>query len=60
MQREYKIKEGRFRLDVKQKLLTQKKILYSLERVAQRSYGCPILWGQVRWGLGQPDLVWGS
>ena len=52
-----KVKEGRFKLDVR------KKNLYceggeALEQVSQRSCGCPLP-GQVGWGFGQPGLVEG-
>ncbi|GAB0188666.1 hypothetical protein GRJ2_001331900 [Grus japonensis] len=57
----FKLKEGRFRLDIKEE------ILYceggeALEQVAQRSCGCPMpgnVQGQVGWGFGQRGLVEG-
>jgi len=55
----FKLKEGRFRLDV------QREVLYYesgevLERAAQRGCGCPVpgdVQGQFEWGAGQPGLV---
>jgi len=57
----FKLKEQRFRLDIKRKFFTQ--------RAVRRWHSCPEkLWcpipggtqGQVGWGPGQPELVGGS
>ena len=51
----FKLKEGKFRLDVGKKFFTG--------TAAQRSCGCPIpgcAQGQVGWGPGQPELVVGN
>jgi len=58
----FKLKEGKFRLDI------MRKILYSesgeaLAQAAQRRCGCSILGGiqgQVGWGPRQPNLVDGN
>ena len=54
----YKIKVGRFRLDVRKKFFTQESS-EALEQVVQRSYQCPIIGihGQIGWDPAQPDLV---
>ncbi len=54
----FKLKEGRFRLDVRGKFFTKSGEV--LEQAAQRGCGCPIpggVQGQVGWGPGQPGLV---
>ena len=54
----FKLKEGRFRLDVRGKFFTMSGEV--LERAARRSCGCPVpggVQGQVGWGPGQPGLV---
>ena len=48
----FKLKEGRFTLDIKKKFFTMRVV--TLEQVAQRSCGCPIsgsVQGQVGWGF---------
>jgi len=53
----FKLKEGRYLLDVRAILFIQKMLKH------WRSCGCPIpgcTEGQVGWGPGQPDLVGGS
>ena len=55
----FKLKEGRFRLDIRKKFFYNESGR-TLEQVAQRSCGCPIpggAQGQVGWGFEQPDLV---
>ena len=71
----FKLKEGRFGLDIGKKFFTQRVVRHwhrlpreavnvpSLEKVTQKSCGCPIpidAQGQVGWGTGQPDLVRGN
>ena len=54
----FKLKEGRFRLDVRGKFFTERAVL--LERAAQRGCGYLIpggVQGQVGGGPGQPGLV---
>ena len=51
----FKLKEGRFRLDCRKKVFTQK-VLEAPAQAAQRSCGCPIPGG----AEGQADLVGGS
>ena len=54
----FKIKEGRFKLDIRRKFFTQGDV--AQEQVAMRSCGCSILGdvqGQVGWSPLQPDLV---
>ena len=56
----FKLKEGRFRLDIQRKFFTQ--CGEALAQAAQRSCGCPIpggVQGQAGWGFGQPGLVGG-
>ena len=51
----FKLKEGRFRLDIRGKFFT--KSGEALQQAAQRGCGCPIPGGvqdQVGWGPGQP------
>jgi len=48
----FKLKEGRFRLDIRKKL----------KQVAERSCGCPLpgsVQGQAGWGFEQPGLLEG-
>ena len=54
----FKLKEGRFRLDVRRKFFTMK--VEVLEQAAQRGCGCPVPQDQVGWGIWQPDpvLMW--
>ena len=55
----FKLKEGRFRLDVRGEVLYQESGEV-LEWDAQRGCGCPIpggVQGQVGWGPGLPGLV---
>ena len=55
---DFKLKEGRFRLDVRGKLFIESGEV--LAQAAQRGCGCPIprgVQGQVGWGPGQPGLV---
>jgi len=52
----FKLKEGRFRLDMRKKCFTVR----ALAQVAQRNCGCPLpgsVQGQVGWGCEQPGLV---
>ena len=54
----FKLKEGRFRLDVRGKFFTESGEV--LKQAAQRGSGCSIPGGvqdQVGWGTGQPGLV---
>jgi len=54
----FKVKEGRFRLAIKEKFFYDKGG-ETLAQVAQRGSGCPIpgnIQGQVGWGSEQPDL----
>ena len=54
----FKLKEGRFRLDVGEVLYYESGEV--LAQAAQRGCGCPVpggVQGQVGWGLGQPGLV---
>jgi len=49
-----KLKEGRFRLDIRKKYFTMR------EQIAQRSCGCPLpgsVQGQGGWSSDQPGLV---
>ncbi|KAK4832329.1 LOW QUALITY PROTEIN: hypothetical protein QYF61_021779 [Mycteria americana] len=55
----FKLEEGRFRLDMRKKPFMMR-VGETLEEVALRSHGCPIIGsvqGQVGWGFEQPDLV---
>ena len=57
----FKLKQGRFRLDIRRKLFTQSDD--ALEQVAQGGCGCPIpggIQGQAGCGSGQPGLVVGD
>jgi len=57
----YKLKEGRFRLDIRKKFFTMERS-EAPEQLAQRSCGCPLpgrAEGQVGWGFEQPGLVEG-
>ncbi|KAK4824765.1 hypothetical protein QYF61_018499 [Mycteria americana] len=54
----FKLKESRFRLDIRKAFFTMSG--ETLEQVAQRSCGCPIIGSvqdQVGWGFEQSDLV---
>jgi len=54
----FKLKEGRFRLDVRGKIFTQSGGL--LEQAAHGSCRCPMhggVQGHAGWGSGQPGLV---
>ena len=54
----FKLKEGRFRLDVRGKFFTMRVV--RCWNSCQRGCGCPIpggVQGQVGWGPGQPGLV---
>ena len=54
----FKLREGRFRLDVEEVLYYESGEV--LEQAAQRACGCPVpggVQGQVGWGPGQPGLV---
>ena len=54
----FKLREGRFRLDVGEVLYYESGEV--LEQAAQRGCGCPVpgsVQGQVGWGPGQPGLV---
>jgi len=56
----FKLKEGRFRLDVRKQIFTEGD--ETVEQVTQRSCGCPLpgsVQGQVGWGFKQPGLVEG-
>ena len=56
----FKLKEGRFRLDIRKKFFTVNG--ETLAQAAQRSCGCPLpgrVQGQVGRGFGQPGLVEG-
>jgi len=56
---DFKLKEGRFRLDIRKKFFVMK-VDEALAQVVQRSCGCPIIGsaqGQVGWGVEQPGLV---
>ena len=41
----FKLKEGRFRLDVRGKFFTERVVSEVLERAVQRGCGCPVLGG---------------
>ncbi|KAK4810947.1 hypothetical protein QYF61_013356 [Mycteria americana] len=56
----FKLKEGRCRLDIRNRVFFYNEGGETLEQVAQRSCGCSIpgsVQGQVGWGFEQPDLV---
>ena len=55
----FKLKEGRFRLDVRKKSVFYREGGEVLEQIAQRGGGCPIpgdFKDQGGWGSEQPDL----
>jgi len=57
----FKLKQGRFRLDIRRKLITQSDD--ALEQVAQGGCGCPIpggIQGRAGCSSGQPDVVAGD
>ena len=57
----FKLRQGRFRLNIMRKFFTQGGD--ALEQVAQRGCGCPIpggIQGQAGCGSGQPGLVVGD
>ena len=57
-----KLRQGRFRLDIRRKIFTQRVVTH-LKQVAQRGYGCPIPGGiqsQAGCGSGQPGLLVGD
>ena len=57
---DFKLKERRFRWDVRGKFSLFTESAEVLEQAAQGGCGCPIpggVQGQVGWGLEQPDLV---
>ena len=58
-----KLRQGRFRLDIKRRFFTQREGGEALEQVAQGDCGCPIpggTQGQAGCGSGQPGLVVGD
>jgi len=55
----FKLKEGRFRMDIRKKLFTQRVVSHF--KSLPRESGCSIprsAQGHVGWGFGQPGLVW--
>ena len=59
----FKLRQGRFRLDIRRTFFTQSKGGDALEQVAQGGCGCPIpggIQGQAGCGSGQPGLVVGD
>ena len=58
-----KLRQGRFRSDIRRKFFTQREGGDTLEQVAQGGCGCPIpggIQGQAGCGSGQPGLVVGD
>ena len=59
----FKLKEGRFRLDVRKNFFFSSEDGEALAQAVQRNCGCPIsrgIQGQVGWHPGQLDLVGGN